>query len=97
MIIEHDEETQLITQFGEVNLEGLRQLEAKYDTYQIDNGIDRLRDVVSTLNELVVNMERLKAGASELIDGTSSGSLESFSVEECGSIGDFAMEIGFVD
>ena len=38
-------------------------------------------------------MEQLKAGARELIDDDSGYCMETFSVEECGNIGDFAVDI----
>lgn len=40
-----------------------------------------------------MNIERLKAGARELIDGDSGYCMETFSVEECGDISTFAVEI----
>jgi len=55
--------------------------------------IDKIQDVINMLNGLLLNMERLKAGARELIDGDSGYFMETFSIKECGNIGDFAMEI----
>ena len=92
-IDQDDEKEQIIAQFGEINFKGLEQLEGSYDSYQINDSIDKIQDVINTLNGLLVNMERLKAGARELIDGDSGYFMETFSVEECGNIGDFAMEI----
>jgi hypothetical protein len=93
MDIDQEEREQIIAQFGEINFDGLEQLEGSYDTYQINDSIDRIRDVIGTLEGLLVNIERLKAGARELIDGDSGYFIETFSVEECGNIGDFAIEI----
>ena len=93
MAIDQEEREQIISQFGEINFKGLEQLEGSYDAYQINYSIDRIRDVIGTLNGLLVNMERLKAGARELIDGDSGCFIETFSVEECGDIGNFAVEI----
>ena len=93
MDIDQDEKEQIIAQFGEINFDGLERLEGSYNAYQINDSIDEIRDVIGTLNELLVNMERLKAGARELIDGDSGCFMETYSVEECGDIGDFAMEI----
>ena len=93
MDIDQEEKKQITDQFGEINFKGLEQLEGHYDTYQINDGIDRIRDVIGTLEGLLVNMERLKAGARELIDGDSGYCMETFSVKECGDIGTFAVEI----
>ncbi len=92
-IDQDDEQEQIIAQFGEINFKGLEQLEDSYDTYQITESIDKIQDVINMLNGLLLNMERLKAGARELIDGDSGYFMETFSIKECGNIGDFAMEI----
>ena len=87
MDIDQDEKKQIITQFGEINFDGLEQLEGRYNTYQINNSIDKIREVISTLDELLTNIERLKAGTWELIDGDSGYFIKTFSVEDCGNIG----------
>ena len=93
MELDQDEKKRIIAKFGDVNFDGLNQLESNYNTYQIDGSIDTIRDVVGILDELLVSLERLKSGAQELIDGDSDYCMESFSLEECGDIGIFAMEI----
>ena len=93
MDIDQEEKEQITAKFGEINFDGFDQLEDNYDTCQINESIDRIRDVIGTLEGLVVNMERLKAGAGELIDGDSGYCVETFSLEECGNIGEFAMGI----
>jgi hypothetical protein len=93
MDIDTKEKKQIITRFGEINFKGLEQLEGSYDTYQINDSIDSIRDVIGTLERLLVNIERLKAGARELVDGDSGYCMETFSLEECGDIGTFAVDI----
>ncbi len=93
MDIDTKEKKQIIAKFGEINFKGLEQLEGSYDAYQINDSIDSIRDVIGTLERLSVNMERLKAGARELIDGDSGYCMETFSLEECGDIGTFAIDI----
>lgn len=93
MAIDQDEKEQIIAQFGEINFKGLEQLEGRYDTYHINGSINRISDVISTLERLLVNIKCLKAGARELIDGDFGCCMETFSLEECGDIGTFAVDI----
>lgn len=92
MDIDTKEKKQIITKFGAINFKGLEQLEDKYDAYQTSDSINKVSDVIGRLRGLLVDMERLRAGAIELFDGDSSYT-EKFLVEECGDIGTFAMDI----
>jgi len=67
--MDQKEKDQIKAKFGEINYEGLDQLEGAYDTYQIERAMDNVRQTIGTLKELLDNLECLKAGAVELIDG----------------------------
>jgi hypothetical protein len=92
-MMDQEEKESIKSKFGEINYDGLEQLEGMYDTYQINRSIDALREVISTLQQSLDNMERLKSGADELIDGDAPFSTKHYSIDECGEIGFFAEEI----
>jgi hypothetical protein len=88
-----DEKRDLQAKFGDFNEAGLEQLKGQYETYQINYALDTMRNTISTIQHLLDNIERLKSGVTELIDGDSTFALKDFSVDECGNIGDFTEEI----
>lgn len=67
--MDNDEKEAIKAKFGEINYKGLEQLEGMYDTYQINRSIDAIREVIGSLQQSLDNIECLKAGADELIDG----------------------------
>lgn len=92
MDIDTKEKKQIIAKFGAINFKGFEQLEDKYDVYQASDSVNKISGVIGRLRSLLTDAERLRAGAIELFDGDTSYA-EKFSVEECGDIGTFAMDI----